>query len=236
MQLDISFIMTAFLEILQALPLTLAITFVPLVIGFGIGIGIALIRLYEVRYIHRVAGFYVSFLRGTPLILHIYIVYLGIPMIFDRLSAHFGWGMNSSSIPLIIFIFIAFSLNAGAYMSEIIRSGILAVNKGEIEAAYSIGMTTRQAMWRIVLPQALLISLPNLCNMFIGLLHGSSLAFSISLLEINGKASIVASTNWKFVESYIAAAIIYWGLTLIAEQITGLLEKRLRTFAKGGVA
>ncbi|SFJ77070.1 amino acid ABC transporter permease [Thermoflavimicrobium dichotomicum] len=236
MNIDFRFIVTAFFEIMKALPLTLVITTVPLLIGFAIGIGTALIRLYKVKVIYKIADFYVSFLRGTPLILHIYIVYLGLPLLFDVLAEKWGWSIRSNSIPLIVFVFVAFSLNAGAYMSEIIRSGILAVNKGEIEAAYSIGMTTSQAMKRIVLPQALMISLPNLCNMFVGLLHGSSLAFSISLMELNGKANVVASTNWKFLESFIAAAVIYWGMTILAEKVTAILEKRLRMFIKGGVA
>lgn len=236
MSIDYGFIATALFEIIKALPLTLAITIVPLLMGLAIGTGIALIRLYKVKGIHKIADFYVSFLRGTPLILHIYLVYFGIPLVVDSLAHKWGWSFQSKSIPLIVFIFIAFSLNSGAYLSEIIRSGIQAVHKGEIEAAYTVGMTTPQAMRRIVLPQAFMISLPNLCNMFVGLLHGSSLAFSISLLELNGKANVVASTNWKFLEAYIAVAMIYWAMTGTVEKIASLLEKRVRKLVKGGIA
>nr|WP_275983680.1 amino acid ABC transporter permease [Paenibacillus hamazuiensis] len=224
------------MEIIKALPLTLAISTVPLAFGFAIGLAIALIRIYKVRGLHRVAGAYVSVVRGTPLLLHIMIIYFGLPMLFDSLSAQYGWGLKSSSIPLVTFVLIAFSINSGAYMSEAIRSGILAVGAGQTEAAYSIGMTGPQAMRRIVLPQALMAGLPNLLHKFIGLLHGSSLAFTISLQELNGKAHIVATTNLKFLEAFIAAAFIYWGLTLLAEWGTALLEKRLHTYNKGGVA
>lgn len=224
------------MEIVKALPLTLVICFVPLLFGFVIGTGIALIRLYRIRFIHRIADFYVSFIRGTPLLLHILLIYYALPMVFHHFSAQYGWGVKSSSIPLVTFILIAFSLNSGAYMSEAIRSGILSVSHGQLEAAYAVGMTTAQGLRRIVLPQALMASLPNLLNKFIGLLHGSSLAFTISLVDLNGAAHIVATTNLKFLEAFIAAALIYWTLTILSERITGLLEKRLNQYNRGGVA
>ncbi|MDQ0246679.1 L-cystine transport system permease protein [Bacillus fengqiuensis] len=236
MAIDGLFIITAFFEIIKALPLTLIITIVPLTIGFGIGIAIALIRIYKVKVLYRAANFYVSFLRGTPILLHIMLIYLGLPMIIDKLSSYYGWEIQSNSIPILVFVLTAFSLTAGAYMSEVIRSGILAVNRGQIEAAYSVGMSASQAMRRIVFPQAFAAVLPNLCNLFVGFLHTSSIAFIVSQKELNGAANIVASTNLKFLEAYIAAAIIYWILTIAAEWITARLEKRVTLYNRGGVA
>ncbi|RTE10240.1 amino acid ABC transporter permease [Paenibacillus whitsoniae] len=221
---------------LKALPLTLVIAIVPLFTGFIVGGLVAFIRMYRVKYLHRIAQFYVSFFRGTPLLLHIMLVYFAIPMIFDAIAVKNGWSMRSSAIPLILFIFVAFTLNVGAYMSETIRSGILSVSKDQLESAYSVGMTTWQGMRRIVLPQALHVSLPNLLSKFISLLHGSSLAFMISLQEINGTAHIVAMRNWKYLEAYIAAAVIYWILTIIAENISSFLEKRMNVYNRSGVA
>ncbi|MDQ0201522.1 amino acid ABC transporter permease [Neobacillus ginsengisoli] len=235
MTIDIPFIFTALLEILKALPLTLVITIVPLVIGFGIGVVIAMIRLYKVRLLHRIADFYVSFLRGTPIILHIMLIYLGLPIVIDRLCKYYGWGFKTNSIPVLVFVLTAFSITAGAYMSEIIRSGILAVNRGQIEAAYSVGMSSSQAMRRIVLPQAFAVTLPNLCNIFVGFLHTSSIAFIVSQKELNGAANIVASNNLKFLEAYIAAAIIYWTMTIMAESFTAFLEKRVTLYNRGEV-
>ncbi|MFC6454595.1 amino acid ABC transporter permease [Paenibacillus vulneris] len=236
MAFDIAFIGKAFVEIIKALPLTLAVSLVPLLFGFVLGTGIALVRIYRIRFIHWLAGFYVSFVRGTPLLLHIMLIYFGLPMLFDYLSDLYGWGIRSKSVPLVTFILIAFSLNSAAYMSEAIRSGILSVSHGQMEAAYSVGMTTAQGLRRVVIPQALMASLPNLLHKFIGLLHGSSLAFTISLVELNGKAHIVATSNLKFLEAFIAAALIYWGLTLISEKITSMLEHRLNRYNRGGVA
>ncbi|MFC0215932.1 amino acid ABC transporter permease [Paenibacillus chartarius] len=236
MQIDFSFMLEAFLAMLGALPLTLVISIVPLFTGFIVGIVVAFVRMYKVPYVHRLAQLYVSFFRGTPLLLHIMLVYFALPMIFDALAVKYGWSVRSSVIPLMMFIFVAFTLNIGAYMSETIRSGILSVSRGQLEAAYSVGMTTPQAMRRIVLPQAMMASLPNLLSKFVGLLHGSSLAFTISLQEINGTAHIAAMRNWKYLEAFIAAALIYWVLTIIAENVSGLLERRLQVYNKGGVA
>ncbi|KKX53221.1 MULTISPECIES: amino acid ABC transporter permease [Brevibacillus] len=236
MTIDIPFIITCFFEIVTALPLTLVITVIPLIIGFGIGVVTALMRIYKVRFLHRIADFYVSFLRGTPVVLHVLIIYFALPLLIAKLSDQFGWGIDTASIPILVFVLTAFSLTAGAYMSEIIRSGILSVNQGQVEAAYAVGMSTRQALWRIVLPQAIGIILPNLCNLFIGFLHTSTFAFTVSQMELLGKANVVASVNLKFLEAFIAAALIYWGMTIIAERITAFLEKRVTAYNRGGIA
>lgn len=235
MIIDVPFIWTAFVEILKALPLTLLITIGPLLGGLLIGIAVAAVRINSVKIITPIANVYVSFFRGTPAILHIMVIYLGFPLFINNLSSYYGWGFNANSIPIVVFVLIALSFTAGAYMSEIIRSGLLAVEKGQIEAAYAIGMNRFQSMKRIVFPQAFALSLPNLCNIFIGFLHTSSIAFIVSQKELNGAANIVASNNLKFLEAYIAAALIYWMLTMLIEGITALLERKLTVYNRGGV-
>ncbi|MED3932130.1 amino acid ABC transporter permease [Priestia megaterium] len=235
MIIDVPFIWTAFVEILKALPLTLLITIGPLLGGLLIGIAVAAVRINSVKIIMPIANVYVSFFRGTPAILHIMVIYLGFPLFINKLSSYYGWDFNANSIPIVVFVLIALSFTAGAYMSEIIRSGLLAVEKGQIEAAYAIGMNRFQSMKRIVFPQAFALSLPNLCNIFIGFLHTSSIAFIVSQKELNGAANIVASNNLKFLEAYIAAALIYWMLTMLIEGITALLERKLTVYNRGGV-
>ena len=104
-----------------------------------------------------------------------------------------------------------------------------------MEAAYSVGMTKFQAMMRIILPQALAQSIPNFTNIFIGFLHTSSIAFLVSQKELTGAANIVASTNLRFLEAFIAAGLIYWGLTIIVEGLSFLLEKKATAYSRGGV-
>ncbi|WP_341278909.1 amino acid ABC transporter permease [Paenibacillus sp. FSL H8-0537] len=236
MSLDPGFIWTAFLSLFKALPNTLYITIVSVFVGFIIGTAIALIRIYRIPVLYPLASAYVLFIRGTPMLMHLLLIYFGLPIIIDGLASALGLGFNSTVIPLIGFAYISFSITAGAYMSEVVRAGILAVNRGQMEAAYSIGMTTPQALRRIVLPQALAVCLPNLSNNLIGMLHGSTLAFTVSVVEINAQAQIVAATNWKFLEAYIAAAVLFWGMTILIEQATAWLERRINKYNRGGVA
>ncbi|MBH5317612.1 amino acid ABC transporter permease [Paenibacillus sp. GSMTC-2017] len=235
MKLDPSFIWTALKELLSAIPTTLYITAVSMLCGLTIGTIVALIRIYKVPVLRQIATAYVTFIRGTPMLTHLLLIYFGLIFIVDSLSAHFGWSFNSVAIPMISFAYISFSITAGAYLSEVVRAGLLAVNKGQLEAAYSIGMTTTQALRRIVFPQAFAIIVPNLSNSTISMLHGSSLVFTVSVVDINAKSQIVASSNWKFLEAYIAAAIIYWGLTILIERITAVIEKRINIYNRGGV-
>lgn len=236
MKLDPSFIWTAFVQLLSAVPTTLFITFVSVLGGLILGTAIALSRIYRVPVLGPISTGYVTFIRGTPMITHLFLVYFGLPAVVDGLASSLGWSFRSVSIPYIAFALVAFTITASAYMSEVVRSGLLAVNRGQLEAAHSIGMTTPQALRRIVFPQAFAAALPNLSNSFIGMLHGSTLAFTVSVVEINAKAQIVASTNWKFFEAYIAAAVIFWGLTVLIERLAGALEKRINVYNRGGVA
>jgi L-cystine transport system permease protein len=236
MTIDIPFIWIAFKEIVKSLPITLILTVIPLLIGFLIGIAVALVRVYQVKFLYRAANGYVSFFRGTPIIMHVMLIYFGFPLLINQISERFDLGIQSNSIPIILFVLTALSLAAGAYLSEIIRSGILSVSNGQLEAAYSVGMTRFQAMMRIILPQALARSIPNFTNIFVGFLHTSSIAFLVSEKEVTGAANIVASTNLKFLEAFIAAGMIYWGLTIIVEGISFLLEKRVTAYNRGGVS
>lgn len=236
MTIDLPFIWTAFKEIIKSLPITLILTIVPLLVGFLIGMVVALVRIYQTKFLYQAANGYVSFFRGTPIIMHIMVIYYGIPLLIDQVSLKFALNIQSSKIPIILFVLTALSLAAGAYLSEIIRSGIISVSTGQLEAAYSVGMTKLQAMFRIVLPQALAQSIPNFTNIFVGFLHTSSIAFLVSEKELTGSANIVASTNLKFLEAFIAAGIIYWGLTIIVEGISLLLEKRVTSYSRGGVS
>jgi L-cystine transport system permease protein len=236
MTIDIPFIWVAFKEIIMALPITLILTIVPLLAGFLIGIGVALVRIYKVKYLYRIANGYVSFFRGTPIIMHIMVIYFGFPLLLDQISLRFDLGIQTNKIPIILFVLIALTLAAGSYLSEIIRSGIISVSNGQMEAAYSVGMTKFQAMIRIILPQALAQSIPNFTNIFVGFLHTSSIAFLVSQKEVTGAANIVASVNLKFLEAFIAAGIIYWGITILVEGISFLLEKKVTAYNRGGVS
>ncbi|MGN4124130.1 amino acid ABC transporter permease [Lysinibacillus sphaericus] len=235
MTIDISFIFEALQEICKVLPLTLFMTFTPVILGILIGIVIAFVRIQNIKILAPILNFYVSFFRGTPIIMHIMLIYFGLPIVVDAAAEALKINVDANAIPILFFVLFALTLSAGAYASEIIRSGILAVPKGQLEAAYAVGLTFSQAMRRFILPQAFSQSIPNFTNVFIGFLHATSLAFFVSIKELTGVANIVASVNLKFLEAFIAVGLIYWGVSAVIEWIAHRVEKRVTAYSKGGI-
>lgn len=219
--------------ILPYLPVTLGIAVVSMFMGLILGLICALIRIYQVPVAKNIAAFYISFMRGTPLLVQLYLAYYGLPLLIQIFADKVGWQINIHEVPALFFVFLTFSLNVGAYLSETIRAAIASVAKVQLEAAYSIGMTTFQAMRRIVLPQAFLIALPNMGNLFISLIKDTSLAFMITVVEIMGQAKIIGGRHLHYFEVYLAAAVIYWVCCIVIEKALAYLERRLR--AKTGV-
>lgn len=213
--------------IAKGIPVALSIAGVAFIVGIVIALFCALVRIYNVPVLKQIVVVYVSFIRGTPLLVQIFLSYYGIPLVLRYLNMNYGTNFDISFISAIYFIYVAFSLNTGAYLSETIRSAILAVDKGQFEACYSVGMTTAQALRRVILPQALRVGVPNIFNHFIMLLKDTSLAFAASVPEILGQAKIIAGRTSQFFEVYIVAALIYWALCIILEQFSNIIERRL---------
>lgn len=234
--LDLKYMAEAFPEILHYAPVTLMIAVVSILFGLLIGLFTALIKIYRVPVLKWLAAFYVSFARGTPLLVQLYLSYYGIPKLLIFMHDHYQWGINVSDIPAIVYVYISFSLNVGAYLSESIRSAIQAIDKGQLEAAYSVGMSRLQGMVRIIFPQALVIALPNFGNTFIGLLKDTSLAFIVSVVDIMGQAKIVGARGLRFFEVYIDSAVIYWLICLAVEKGVAVLEKKAKKYERGTVS
>lgn len=229
--LDFPFMWEAVPDLLRVVPVTLQITAVSLVLALVVGLATALIRIYRTPVLSQLAALYVSFIRGTPLLVQIYLSYYGLPKVLNWLAERHGWtGLDVGGIPAIAFIYFAFTLNVGAYSSETIRAAILAIDKGQLEAALSIGMTPWQGMRRIVLPQALAVALPSIGNTAISLLKDTSLAFLISVVDLMGEAKILGSRGLQFFEVYIVVALIYWAICILIERAVAILERRVRRF------
>lgn len=231
--LDVSYMIESVPTIAKGIPISLSIAVIAF--GFGLLIGLlgALIKIYNVPVLKGITNAYVSFIRGTPLLVQIFLSYYGIPLIIRYLNEQWGTEWNISFIPAIYFIYVAFALNAGAYLTETVRSAIIAVDRGQVEASYSVGMTNYQSLKRIVLPQALKVGLPNIGNHFIAMLKDTSLAFAASVPEIMGMAKIIAGRTSQFLEVYIVAALLYWLICILLEQLLAVLEKRLRRNERG---
>jgi His/Glu/Gln/Arg/opine family amino acid ABC transporter permease subunit len=231
--LDLEYMIKLIPRVAEGIPVSLSITVVAFVFGILLGFGIALIKIYRIPVALQIAQVYVSFMRGTPLLVQIFLSYYGIPLVLRYLSGIYGWTVDISSIQAITFMYVCFSLNVGAYLSETIRAAILSVSKGQIEAADALGMTTFQSLRRIVIPQAAVVAIPNLGNSFIALLKDTSLAFAASVPEIIGQAKIAAARSSKFFEAYIVAALMYWIICIVFERLVILGEKRLRRHERG---
>lgn len=232
--LNYEFMGKAVVEILKFIPVTLNITAVSIIFASIIAFVVAVVRINKTPVLSRLAGLYISFTRGTPLLVQIYLSYYGLPKVLDYINIRYGTEIDISTIPAIAFVYIAFSLNVGAYLSETFRAAILSVEKGQAEAALSLGMTKFQAMIRIVLPQAFVTALPNIGNTVISLVKDSSLAFIISVVEMMGQAKIVGAQGLNFFEVYIVVAILYWVICIFIEKVVFLSEKKLRVF-EGGI-
>lgn len=165
----------------------------------------------------------------------LFLSYYGLPVLLRALNMKFGTSFDINAIPAIAFVFMAFGLNEAAYYSETIRAAILSVDKNEIEAAMSVGMTSFQIMRRVTLPQALVVALPNIGNSIISLLKNTSLAFTVSVVDIMGAAKIASGRNLRFFEVYIAAALVYWAVCLIIEFVSKQIEQKIDVKRKKAV-
>lgn len=229
---ELDFMLAAVPEIIQYIPITVLMALVSCLIGCVLGILLALARFFKIRILSRIIAVYVSFIRGTPMLVQLYLVYYGLPLLVKSLVEATGGEYDPNAIPKIVYAFTAFSLNSAAYMSETFRSALEAVDKGQMEACYSIHMTTFQALRRIILPQAFGIALPPLGNSLLSLVKDTSLAFSISIVDLMAGAKIVASRSFRFFEIYIVVSLIYWTICFVLERLIALTEKKLKRQAQ----
>jgi cystine transport system permease protein len=192
---------------------------IPLALAsFGLGLLLALLvalmRLSRNPVFAGIARTYISVIRGTPLLVQLFVIFYGLPSV----------GLTISPWPSAI---IAFSLNVGGYAAEVIRAAILSVPKGQWEAGHTIGMSRRQSLIRIILPQAARVSVPPLSNTFISLVKDTSLASLILVTELFRQAQQVAAFSQEFMLLYLEAAVIYWIVCLFLAGGQSVLEKRL---------
>ncbi|MBB6485529.1 amino acid ABC transporter permease [Rhizobium lusitanum] len=197
---------------------TIPLTLITFILGLLLGLLTAVTRLFGPAPLVAVARFYVWVIRGTPLLVQLFVIFYGLPSL----------GILLDAFPAAV---IGFTLSVGAYTSEIIRAVISSVPKGQWEAAYSIGMNWRQAMSRTILPQAARVAVPPLSNTFISLVKDTSLAAAITVPELFQAAQRIVATTYEPLILYIEAAIIYLVLSTFLSTLQGYLERR---FARSG--
>ncbi|WP_105031231.1 amino acid ABC transporter permease [Arthrobacter ruber] len=193
---------------------TIPLSIVSFLFGLALALVVALMRISGQPVLSGIARFYVSVIRGTPLLVQLFVIFYGLPSI----------GLTIDPWPSAI---IAFSLNVAGYAAEILRSAILSVPKGQWEAGHTIGMSRTVTLRRVILPQAARVSVPPLSNTFISLVKDTSLASVILVTELFREAQQIAAFSQQFMLVYLEAAAIYWVICLVLSSGQSALEKRL---------
>ena len=229
---DITYIFSTIPEIVTKLPITLLIAFSATIIGFLLGMLIALIRFFHVKVLSQISTVFISFIRGTPMVIQLYLAYYGIPLLISRIVEAAGNEFDINSLPSTLFAIIAFALNTGAYMSESFRSSLMSVEAGQFEACKSLHYSTWDSLKTVILPQAFVIALPTLTSSLLAMIKNTSLAFCITVVDIMAQARIVGSRSFRYFEIYIAVSLLYWPVCALLERLLLVLEKKLSRFSK----
>ncbi len=188
-----------------------------LIFALIIAVVLALLRIYRIPVLDQLSQLYISFFRGTPLLVQLFLLYYGLPQVMPVFV-----GLDAFTAAI-----IGLSLHFAAYMAESIRAAIIGIDRSQREASLSIGMTELQAMRRIILPQATRVALPSLMNYFIDMIKSTSLAFTLGVAEIMATAQMEASSSFKFFEAFLAVALIYWGIVLVLTRVQNWAEAKL---------
>ncbi len=217
-----------FVGILTVVPKTLLLALVILLISTFLGGIIAIIQQYKIPIISQLITVFKSFLRGTPAVVLLYIMYYALPQISHLLLSLIGIEFNPNNLNPVITVIVTFSLTLSAFQSEIIRGAFLSVNYGQIEAAYSLGYNFLQTLWRVIVPQALTEALPDFLNSYMVIIKALSLAFLITVVDIFAKAKIVGAMTFRYLEAFVAAALIYWCISALLTYLVNRYEISLR--------
>ena len=220
--MDIELMISSFPKLLNATLITLKLLSVSLIVGLFIGLGFAILRMNNNKLINKFAYGYSYIFRGTPLLVQIFIIYFGLGQI-EYLRTTFLWVVLKEPYWCAI---IAFSLNTGAYTSEILRSAFQTIKPGYLEAGRSLGIPSKIIFTKIQIPIAIKQSLPAYGNEIILMLKGTSLASTVTIMDLTGVAKYIISTTFKPIEVFIVAGSIYLLMTFIIHNVIKYLEKK----------
>lgn len=217
---DVGYMIQSLPTLLSYIHVTLMITAVSAVLGILLGSLIAIVRIKKVPVLNQILVVFISFMRGTPFLVQLFLIYFGVPEIMSHL------GMNVRNLPGLVFVYAVFTLHIATYSAEIMRASISAVSQGEKEAAMAIGMTELQSYVRIILPQAFTLSIPPLTNLIIGMLKGTALVFNVGVVDMMRRADLMGGNSQRYLELFVDAAIIYAVLIFIVTTAGRWIEKR----------
>ncbi len=213
---------TNFPKILVTLPVDLEIVIVTYSLGLVLAVVLACIRIKKIPILNQLTVLFVSFERDTPLFVQMLVSYYGIPLLIGSI-----FDIDTRDWSRIVFVFIAYTANVGAFLSEVFRASILAIPKGQTDAALSCGLTNMQCFFRIIFPQSVRIALPNMWTFLISLFKSTSLVYMIGVVDTIGRAQAIGSATSHSLESYIIVALIFVVFSLFLQLPYSFVEKKL---------
>lgn len=227
---EVKFFTEDFFSITTVVPYTLTLALLILMVSVLAGGIVALADQHPIPVLKNIIAVFLSFLRGTPLLVQLYLAYFSLPAIVHALTSLAGVPVNPNDFNPVITVVVAYSLYFAAFQSEIIKGAMLSVGYGQVEAAQAMGFTFVQMLSRVVVPQAFIEALPNLFNSYLSIIKSLSLAFLVTVVDILAKAKLESALNFRYLESYAAAAAVYWLLctilTIALRRYEGYLRKK----------
>jgi L-cystine transport system permease protein len=218
--------------VLKALPVTLELTFVSLFFALLIAVLCGICILKNIPVLKQAVYILNTVIKGIPLVVQLLFCYYALPYLLRCFDGVFGYQYDPKHPSYFAFAVVAFAFNYGAYLTDVVVSSYRAVDRGQLEAAHSVGMSTFQGMIRIVIPQVVVISLPNMSNYFMWLLKATSLASVVNVFELLSVARASTAVNYAILEGYLVAAGIYWAVCIIAEKLLAYLNKKMNRYQK----
>ena len=217
MLFDINNFTSLFPIVLSSLGLTSEIAILSLIGTLFLSLFIAIIRYYKMPVLTQFFDIFITVFRATPLVVELFMIFFALPCIFPALR-----DMTPFQAVVLSLIF-----NTSAFMAESFRAALESVDRGQVEACYSLGMTKRQAMMRVILPQAFVVAVPSIGNHFIGIIKGTALGFTVGLADVMGTAKMEAALSLRFFEAYLCVTVVYLVIVLAVEFVLRLIERRL---------
>lgn len=211
-------------KLLGYLPITLEILVYSIAFGMSLGIVVAIPKLINIPILKQMATVYISYIRGTPILIQLFLVFYGIPTLLQLIH------IDVTRVDAIYFVITTYTMSNAAAFAEIFRSSILTVDRGQMEAAYSVGLNRTQAFVRIVLPQAIRVAFPNMANMMISSLKDTSLAFSIGVMDMVGRGETLIASTAHALEIYLGLSIVYYIIVMILERLFKRNERYLNRY------
>lgn len=228
MEFQFEFIKNSIGPILAAVPTTFLLVALPAAAGLILGFLLALARIKKIPVLSQLISIYLSFFRSVPLLIMLFLAYYGGPKLINYLFCGGQRVYSSANMSGLTVALIVFTLYAGAILCEVIRGALSSVDMKQMEAAHAIGMTKLQSYLRIIIPQTVIVALPNYFNFILALLKGTAVVFTITVMDVMNVAKTLAEDGYRFIEAYVMVGVLYILFSLILSTVFGRIEKNTK--------